>query len=57
MTSDQNYFTLGAILSDSFELLDFCSPLEMFGNLKPKIEQYLPKHATCRHLNRIVEYF
>ena len=38
MTSDKDPFTLGAILYDSFELLDFYGPLEMFGNLKPEIE-------------------
>ncbi|CAB1081776.1 Intracellular protease [Olavius algarvensis Delta 1 endosymbiont] len=38
MTSDQNPLTLGAILYNDFELLDFYGPLEMFGNLKPDIE-------------------
>ena len=38
MTSNEDSFTLGAILYDSFELLDFYGPLEMFGNLKPEIE-------------------
>ena len=38
MTSAVKSLTLGAILYDSFELLDFYGPLEMFGNLKPEIE-------------------
>ena len=38
MSSDKKSLTLGAILYDSFELLDFYGPLEMFGNLKPEIE-------------------
>ncbi len=38
MTSAEKALTLGAILYDNFELLDFYGPLEMFGNLKPEIE-------------------
>jgi transcriptional regulator GlxA family with amidase domain len=38
MPSNKDNFTLGAILYDGFELLDLYGPLEMFGNLKPRIE-------------------
>ena len=38
MTSDQKPLTLGAILYENFELLDFYGPLEMFGNLKREIK-------------------
>ena len=38
MASAEKALTLGAILYDDFELLDFYGPLEMFGNLKPEIE-------------------
>lgn len=38
MTSYQDSLTLGAILYGDFELLDLYGPLEMFGNLKPKVE-------------------
>ena len=38
MTSDKKSLTLGAILYDSFELLDLYGPLEMFGNLKSELK-------------------
>ncbi len=38
MTSDKKSLILGAILYNNFELLDLYGPLEMFGNLKPKME-------------------
>jgi transcriptional regulator GlxA family with amidase domain len=38
MNSGIGPFTLGAILYDNFELLDFYGPLEMFGNLKREIK-------------------
>lgn len=31
-------YTLGAILYEGFELLDLFGPLEMFGNLKPRVQ-------------------
>ena len=38
MSPDKKSLTLGAILYDGFELLDLYGPLEMFGNLKHRVE-------------------
>lgn len=38
MTSLKDPLTLGAVLYEGFELLDLYGPLEMFGNLKPRVE-------------------
>lgn len=38
MTSPKESLIIGAILYKDFELLDLYGPLEMFGNLKPRVE-------------------